>query len=77
MKFIRKNIGYIIVAITSVYPCIIWAGVLPLKYRFVGMSALTSIGQLTALVGMIVFAWSLILSTRIKLFEDYFKGMRI
>jgi hypothetical protein len=39
------------------------------------MSALTSIGQLTALVGMIVFAWSLILSTRIKLFEDYFKGM--
>lgn len=57
-------------------PAIFWATMAPLAGRFGNwQAALTSAGQLLALVGITLFAVSLILSGRFKFLEKYFRGL--
>ncbi len=64
------------VIICSLIPVVFWYFAVPLKFRFLNLSAtLTSLGQITGLVGMAMFALTFILSSRIGGLEDYFGGM--
>ena len=57
-------------------PVLLWLGMIPLKFRFGGVIAIcTSLGQLAALAGMVLFSWSLILSARLKFFDRYLGGL--
>jgi len=68
--------GTLVVIGISAVPVIIWSLMLPLDARFgSSSSAKTSIGQLSGLLGIALFATSLMLSARIKLFDRLFLGM--
>lgn len=76
MTPVRRNIGYLIIFFSTLFPVIVWVNIMPLNIRFINLyTSLTSIGQIAALAGMVLFCWSLLLSARLKIFEDFFKGM--
>lgn len=65
-----------IITILSVIPVIIWFFIEPLSMRFGDFtSAMTSIGQLLGILGMTLFAITLILSGRLKIIDRYLKGL--
>lgn len=66
---------YIIAFLTCI-PVIIWVFMEPLGFRFSDfLSTTTSIGQILGLVGMTLFSLNLILASRLKLLDKYFKGL--
>ncbi len=74
--FFKKNTGLILILVLVFLPVAIWAAMLPLNYRFFNLSAtMTSLGQLTGLIGMAMFSVSLILGARLKFLEKYFNGL--
>ena len=55
---------------------LIWTLMTPLSVRFSDFSSsMRSLGQITGLVGMVLFSLTLILSTRIRLLEELFGGL--
>jgi predicted ferric reductase len=72
-----KNLwGWVAIIVLAVSPLPLWFFALPFAYRFNStQAALTSLGQLSSLVGLVLFACTLILSSRLKLFESYFGGL--
>lgn len=76
MNFFKNNLGWILVIILSLIPAFLWFGMLPVQYRFGGTTQIfTSLGQLTGLVGITLFALSLILSGRFKFFDENLHGL--
>lgn len=73
----KRHIGWISIVVISLSPIIPWLlAMTPVSLRFMNInSTMTSIGELLALVGVTMFCLSIVLSTRLKLFEDYFGGM--
>ncbi len=68
--------GWVIVAALSLSPIAIWLTIKPLAERFATVSTtLTSVGQMLGLVGMTMFALTLVLSTRHPKLERFFNGM--
>jgi len=64
------------VTILSVIPAIIWIFMLSLSVRFADAgSVFTSLGQVTGLVGMAMFSISLILSARVRFWNEWFNGL--
>ncbi|OGI15378.1 hypothetical protein A3K63_05710 [Candidatus Micrarchaeota archaeon RBG_16_49_10] len=73
---IKENIGWLFVIILSLIPIAIWYSMVPLNVRFSNLSvSLRSFGQVAGLVGMAMFSMTLVLNTRLKVFEDYFGGL--
>lgn len=72
----RIAFGILSIIFICIIPVIIWLTMKPLSERF-GTFAMTvrSIGQLSGLVGMVLFSGTIILSARIKLIEDVFNGL--
>ena len=69
-------ISVAVLSILALIPSILWATYKPLEERFVGTSAITtSIGQLSGLVGMALFALVLVLSTRAHWIEKAFGNL--
>ncbi len=69
-------VGPWIVLALSLVPVIFWAVMSPLHLRFASTaSVLTSLGQVTGLVGMAMFSLSLILHARIRAIEGLFGGL--
>jgi predicted ferric reductase len=69
-------LGWIAFIVLSLLPIIFWSFSKPISTRFVSSTTtLTSLGQLTGLVGMAMFALTLILSSRLKFLENYFGGL--
>lgn len=65
-----------IIITLAIIPAIIWLFVLPLPIRFGNfLATMTSLGQLTGLVGAALFALSLILSARLKFFDRHLQGL--
>lgn len=74
--FLRKNIGWFTIFAVSVVPIIVWARILPLSIRFLDINAVTtSLGQIFGLLGMTLFSVNLILSSRLKILDEYFYGL--
>ena len=74
--FLKRNIGWITVAILAVVPILRWFFVGPLNFRFIDLNATaTSLGQIIGLLGMILFSINLILSSRLKIIDKYFDGL--
>lgn len=66
----------IIIIILSIIPILVWAIMAPLSFRFSDLNlAMTSIGQVLGLVGMVLFSLNLILAGRFKFIDRYFKGL--
>jgi len=76
MLRIKNSLGLVAIFILSFVPIIFWIAMRPLILRFASTSAtLTSLGQLSGLVGLAMFAVVLILSGKFKFLEDYFGGL--
>lgn len=66
----------IIIIILSLSPIVTWSLMQPLSSRWINFNiVLQSIGQITGLVGIMIFSLSFILSTRIKFLENIFGGL--
>jgi predicted ferric reductase len=73
---IKNNFGWLVFIALSLLPTIFWYFSKPISTRFVSLATtLTSLGQITGLVGMAMFALTLILSSRLRFLENYFGGL--
>lgn len=74
-QLLRKS-GWWFLGLFVLVPILIWIGNVSLALKFRSLvTTYTSIGQLTGLIGMVLFAESLFLSARWKWFEFFFQGM--
>ncbi len=68
--------GWIIVSLLSLLPVILWFSQPDALQRFADLSSILLIfGELTALIGVVAFSLSFVLSMRITWLEDFFGGM--
>lgn len=76
MSKVKNNFGWVIFIILSLLPILFWFFLKPISVRFINLTTtLTSLGQITGLVGMAMFALTLILGGRLKFLENYFGGL--
>jgi len=76
MPKIKNNLGWVIFIVLSLVPVVFWYFLKPINARFVSLTtSLTSLGQITGLVGMAMFSLTLVLSARLKFLENYFGGL--
>ncbi len=72
----QKNIVWSLILIMAILPVFRWVQISPLQYRFLDFSAtMASIGQITALLGMMLFSISLILSGKFMVLDRYLHGL--
>lgn len=72
----KKLLPISIILIVCLVTFLIWATMMPLKYRFQNYSEGThSVGQLAGLLGTVLFALTFVLTTRLKIIEDAFSGL--
>jgi predicted ferric reductase len=75
-RVVKNNIGWVVATALSLVPVLFWVAIMPLANRFSSFMAIfTSLGQIAGLVGMAMFCVTLVLNTRLSVFEDYFGGM--
>lgn len=68
--------GWILIGTLVTTPVVLWIFAAPLNERFIGTyGVLTAIGQLLGLVGMAAFAVTMILSGRLRIFDNLFGGI--
>lgn len=78
MTFNRTKMSWLAIAALSLFPLLPWLMLRPLEARFAdGWSTATSLGQLTGLVGMVMFGLNLILSARTKWLDKMMDGMNL
>lgn len=71
-----SRVGVGILVLATIFPVIVWFLMAPFDFRFGdSFMTLTSIGQLTAVIGVTLFALALIMSARLPIFDDYFGGL--
>lgn len=76
MKVLKTNFPIILLVFLSAIPIIRWAFLEPISIRFFDFnSTMTSLGQITGLLGMTLFAINLILSNRTHFFDKIFGGL--
>lgn len=72
---IKKTIGLIVILLAITTPLILWLFFSNIQDKFDSLKQiLTSLGQITALLGMIMFSITLVLSARVKFLEPYLGG---
>lgn len=73
---LKNRMGIVFIFFIAIIPLILWIIMKPLDSRFVDFfSIFTSLGQITGLLGVTLFAITLILSTRLHFLENYFGGL--
>ena len=78
MKKTTLFYGPYIIGILSLVPVLVWLTLRPLQMRYISIDSIfTSLGQISSLVGTMLFSFSLILSARLKIYEKFFGGMNI
>jgi len=76
MSYLKKNFGWFLIIGLSLVPVIFWFFMKPFDIRVEDASQIfRSLAQLAGLVGMVMFALVLMLSARIKFFDDLFGGL--
>lgn len=72
----KREFGWSIVIMLAAVPTVLWAIMLPLDQRFTdNYTILTSLGQVTGLVGTAMYAISLIIGARLRIFDTLFGGL--
>jgi predicted ferric reductase len=72
----HKFIGIVLVIILSIIPVFLWFLEPLIKFKFATLpDILTSFGQITGLVGMILFSLNLIIAARFRFVEKLFYGL--
>ena len=72
----KEKIGVFIIFLLLLFTIFLWYLRMPLADRFLNFYAITtSLGQISGLVGMVLFIITIILSSRLQFFEDYFGGL--
>lgn len=72
----QNRTAWIIILILCIVPVLRWATLSPLEYRFLGFATtMTSLGQITALLGMTLFSINMILAGRFKILDRYLGGL--
>ena len=75
MKF-KKNLPVIVIVVLALVPIVEWFLMEPMSLRFFDLNSITtSFGQITGLLGMILFSLNLILSNRSRFFDRMFSGL--
>lgn len=76
MTTIRSNSGWFLLCLICLLPLALWYRIEPMSARLTTRATtLQSLGQATGLAGIVLFASTIILSSRLAFFEDYFGGM--
>ncbi|MBU2566597.1 ferric reductase-like transmembrane domain-containing protein [Patescibacteria group bacterium] len=76
MKKAKYFDAWVIALVVSFLPVIIWIFAPSFTPRLGDLNiVLKSVGQIVALIGVAMFAVNLILSARLKIFDDYFGGL--
>lgn len=76
MHIKKAHIGLFVVILLCIFPLVPWIAMKSLDLRFGSyFSILTSIGQLSALIGTAMFSVSLVLISRLRPLEPYFGGL--
>jgi predicted ferric reductase len=76
MDKIKNKAGIILIACLTLIPLFFWLSLATLSARFGSLvSALTSIGQISALIGTVLFSVNLFLAGRFKFSESFFGGL--
>ncbi len=74
--FSENNIGWAILLSIALFPVLLWSLMAPLSGRFAEFdTTMTSLGQITGLAGMALFAFTMILSSRLIFLEKIFVGL--
>ena len=74
-SFIRFSFVFVVLGALVLIPVLLWVFMAPLQVRFGDTYAfLTSVGQLTALVGITLLSFALLLSSRTRFIEVLFEG---
>jgi predicted ferric reductase len=68
------NTGWLVSIIVALIPIVIWLFVMPVQFN-TAKNIFENIGKLAGLAGMALFAWNVILSARLKLFNKLFMGL--
>ena len=72
----KGQLGIILIIFLTIIPLVFWFRLQPLSSRYGdSLTLFTSAGQLLGLIGMTLFAVTLILSARLSFLEDYFGGL--
>lgn len=72
----QKNTAWMVILFMTILPVLRWAQISPLEYRFLDFGAtMGSAGQITALMGMVLFSINLILSGRFKVLDRSMHGL--
>ena len=72
----KHKLGPMAIVAAAAVPILIWILMLPLSQRFGSLAnGLQSLGQLAALVGVVLFSLSFVLNSRIAALEEYFGGL--
>jgi len=75
--WLKDKTGLLIIVFLAAVPLVFWLALAPISFRFSGFAAVAeSIGQLTGLVGTVLFSISLVLATRLKFLEKIYLGPR-
>ncbi|MBI4778969.1 ferric reductase-like transmembrane domain-containing protein [Candidatus Falkowbacteria bacterium] len=72
----KKHIGWLTVLALALLPIVRWFFIAPLDARFFDINAvMTSLGQVSGLLGMALFSLNLFLASRLKFLDKYFYGL--
>ncbi len=76
MRSLKGKIGLFVICLLTALPVLAWFFVKPIEFRYeTSFMLLTSLGQVTALLGMVLFALTMLLSARLHFLEEYFGGL--
>lgn len=75
-RYLKNNLGWILVWVLASLPILIWLLMKPLSLRFENSSLIfRSLGQLAGLLGMALLSLNFILAARFKFLDRWFNGL--
>jgi len=76
VKYIRNNLGYILVWILALLPLVFWYFMMPLNIRFSSSGqTFRSLGQITGLLGTALLSINFVLAARFRFLDRWFRGL--
>lgn len=73
---IFSHLGWPLLILVCLLPVLQWALIVPIQYRFAApVPSLLALGQVSGLIGLAMYAFNLLLSTRLRIFEELFGGL--